>query len=113
MTKQVKFMFPKEMVKSITALALIIIGSTVNATIVENVPEWDNPPKIPESPVPNDLPNEIPDAFKDYLCDQYPIEKAYPYLVQDGYVLIHEADFVEIITDYDILGACLEHEKEK
>ena len=97
------FMFAFSVMAAIAAIAVTN----------DNVPEWDNPPSIPESPVPNDLPNEIPDAFKDYLCDQYPIEKAYPYLVQDGYVLIHEADFVEIITDYDILGACLEHEKEK
>ena len=101
------------MLNKTTFLIFAFCCSAAGAAIVENVPEWDNPPSIPESPVPNDLPNEIPDAFKDYLCDQYPIEKAYPYLVQDGYVLIHEADFVEIITDYDILGACLEHEKEK
>ena len=94
-------------------LVFAICGSAAGATIVEGVPELDNPPSIPESPVPNDLPNKIPDAFKDYICDQYPITTAYPYLVQDGYVLIHEADFVEITTDYNLLGACLEHERRK
>ena len=72
-------------------LVFVICGSAAGAAIVEGIPKWDNPPSIPQLPVPKDLPNKIPDAFKDYICDQYPITKAYPYLVQDWYVLIHEA----------------------
>ena len=56
---------------------------------------------------------ETKDVEKERICANYPVSHTYPYLVKDGYVMLHEADWDKIMWDYDLTSACLEFERGK
>ena len=99
----------KIMTKTLT-LKLLLLGvlfyGAANATIVESVPESNESIGMPGLSEPSA-------EFKNFFCSQYPKIKKYEFLAKDGYIMLRQFDFEDLILDYDMLAACLRWEREK
>ena len=105
---QTKTMIGAIMLK-LLPLVFAICGSAAGAAIVEGIPEWDNPPKIPELPGLS----EPSDEQKELFCALFPVIKVYGYITRDDYITLLKTDFEEIVFYSDMNAMCLRFEREK
>ena len=70
---------------------------------------------IATSPLPDEPParRDPPPEFKEMVCQNYPFERNFPLVAQDGFVLLKEEDWLAVMQDYDFTVACLIFEREK
>ena len=73
------------------------------ATLVTTTPLPEGPPD----------PREPPPEFKAMVCENYPLQRTFPYISQGGYVMLDELTWTLLMQDYDFTVACLIFERER